>query len=63
MAQAEFIAVQKALGGMSYPARKEQLVRHAQEHGADKEALDALNGLPDKEYDGPNEVSAAVAHE
>jgi hypothetical protein len=63
MAQAEFIKVQKALGGVSYPATKEQLVKHAQEHGADQDALNALQGLPDQEYDGPNEVSAAVAHE
>lgn len=63
MAQAEFIAVQKALGGISYPATKEQLIKHAREHGADKDALDALNALPDREYDGPNEVSKAVAGE
>lgn len=60
MAQADFIAVQKALGGISYPATKEQLVKHAREHGADKDALDAL---PDREYDGPNEVSKAVTRE
>jgi Protein of unknown function (DUF2795) len=63
MAQPEFIAVQKALSGISYPARKDQLIQHAKDHGADKETLDALNGLPDQEYGGPNEVSAAVAHE
>lgn len=63
MGQPEFITVQKALSGVSYPATKEQLVRHAREHGADQDALSALEGLPDREYDGPNEVSKAVARE
>jgi Protein of unknown function (DUF2795) len=54
--------VQKALGGVSYPANKDQLIKHAQEHGASQDAIDALRALPDKQYDGPNEVSAEVAH-
>jgi hypothetical protein len=62
MSRPEFIEVQKALRGVSYPASKEQLIRHAQENGAGEDALDALRALPDKEYDGPNEVSAEVAH-
>ena len=63
MAQAEFIEVQKALGGISYPASKDNLVKHAQDHGGSEDIIEALRSLPDKEYDGPNEVSAAVAHE
>ena len=61
MAQAEFIKVQKALGGVSYPATKDQLVDHAKGKNAEKDVLDALENLPDREYDGPNEVSKAVA--
>jgi hypothetical protein len=61
MAQAEFIKVQKFLGGTSYPATKEQLVEHARSSKADQDVLDALLGIPDQEYDGPNEVSKAVA--
>jgi hypothetical protein len=61
MAQAEFIEVQKALGGISYPATKDQLVEHAKGKHAGQDVLDALQGLPDREYDGPNEVSKAVA--
>jgi hypothetical protein len=61
VAQADFIKVQKALGGISYPATKQQLVEHARSHDADDEALQALQDLPDREYDGPNEVSKAVA--
>jgi hypothetical protein len=45
---------------MSYPATKEQLVEHARSNKADQDVLDALQGIPDQEYDGPNEVSKAV---
>jgi hypothetical protein len=61
MAQAEFIQVQKALGGVSYPATRDQLVEHARGKNASKDMLDALQSIPDRQYDGPNEVSKAVA--
>lgn len=61
MAQAEFIQVQKALGGISYPATKDQLIEHARGANASRDVLDALQQIPDQEYDGPNEVSKAVA--
>jgi hypothetical protein len=61
MAQAEFIEVQKALGGISYPATKDQLVEHAQGKNATDDIVKVLQGIPDRKYDGPNEVSKAVA--
>lgn len=61
MAQAEFIKVQKFLGGVNYPATKDQLIEHARGKDADKDVLSALQDIPDREYDGPNEVSKAVA--
>jgi hypothetical protein len=63
MAQAEFIKVQKFLSGVSYPASKNDLVEHARGQKADKDVLEALEGMPDREYDGPNAVSSAVAKE
>ena len=63
MAQAPFIHVPKALAGVSYPATKKQLIQHAEKHGADQDTLEALKAMPDGEYDGPNRVSSAVAHE
>ncbi|WP_169514893.1 DUF2795 domain-containing protein [Humibacter albus] len=33
----------------------------AQESGADDNVLDALRGIPDRDYDGPTAVSEAVA--
>jgi hypothetical protein len=61
MAQAEFIKVQKFLGGVDYPATKDQLIEHARGKQADDDVIDALRKLPEREYDGPNAVSAAVA--
>jgi hypothetical protein len=54
------IDIQKALGGMDYPATKEQIVEHAQGHGGSDEVMEALKGIEDREYDGPSGVSAAV---
>jgi hypothetical protein len=61
MALAEFIKVQKFLSGISYPATKEQLIEQARSNKADDDALEALNGIPDREYSGPDQVSKAVA--
>ena len=54
------IDIQKALGGIDYPAKKEDIVKHAQEHGGGDDVLEALEGIEDREYDGPSGVSAAV---
>ncbi|SMO85192.1 Protein of unknown function [Geodermatophilus aquaeductus] len=52
------IDIQKALKGMDYPATKEQILEHAK--GGDKDVLDALQKIDDREYEGPSGVSAAV---
>jgi uncharacterized protein DUF2795 len=54
------IDIQKALGGIDYPASKNDIVKHAEKNGGDKEVVDALKGIDDREYDGPSGVSAAV---
>ena len=54
------IDIQKALSGMDYPARKEDIVRLAEQNGADSEVLEALNKIEDREYEGPSGVSSAV---
>jgi hypothetical protein len=54
------IDIQKALSGMDYPASKEDIVRHAEQNGADGEVLDALKKIEDREYEGPSGVSSAV---
>ena len=52
------IDIQKALKGMDYPATKEQILEHAK--GGEKDVLDALQKIDDREYEGPSGVSAAV---
>ncbi len=57
MAQPNPIELQKALGGMDYPASKEELVKHAEGKGADDEVLSFLRNLPDKNYETPAAVN------
>ena len=57
----EFIEVQKYLSGVDYPASKGELVQHARSQNAPDDVIEALESLPDGEYDGPNRVSSAVA--
>jgi len=52
------IDIQKALKGMDYPATKQQILEHAK--GGDKDVLEALHTIDDREYEGPSGVSAAV---
>jgi hypothetical protein len=54
------IDIQKALGGMDYPAKKEEIVKHAEQNGADDDVLKALKRIEDREYEGPSGVSKAV---
>lgn len=60
MAKVNPIQLQKHLKGVDYPASKEQLVQHAQKHGADDNAISVLQQIPDQEYQTPTEVSEAV---
>ncbi len=54
------IELQKALSGASYPSKKQDLIGHAKDNGADKEILDALENLPDGDISGPDQVQKAV---
>ncbi|MDQ0616020.1 DUF2795 domain-containing protein [Arthrobacter globiformis] len=55
------IQIQKFLSGIDYPANREALISRAKESGADSNVLDALQSIPDKEYDSPTAVSSAVS--
>jgi glycosyltransferase involved in cell wall biosynthesis len=55
------IRIQKFLGGVDYPATKDSLLAHAKNAGADSDVLNALNHIPEIEYDGPTSVSSAVS--
>jgi hypothetical protein len=55
------IQVQKYLGGIDYPASKDDIVSAAESSGADDDVLEALRSIPDQEYDAPTAVSSAVS--
>ncbi|WP_434993930.1 DUF2795 domain-containing protein [Arthrobacter sp. Ld5] len=61
MADSSPIDIQKALGGVDYPASKEDLVQHAKDKGADRSVLDTLENLPDREFESPAEVNKEAA--
>jgi len=58
--EANPIEVQKALKGADYPTDRESLVSLAEENGAGGDVLEALRGLPDSEFSGPDDVMEAL---
>ena len=54
------IQIQRFLGGLDYPVGKEDLVKRAQERGADENVISTLEALPDEQFQTPAEVSQAV---
>jgi hypothetical protein len=61
MADVNPIELQKHLGGVDYPASRDDLVQKAQANGADETVLEALRGIPDEQYDAPTDVTKAVS--
>jgi hypothetical protein len=57
------IQMQKFLGGVDYPASRDELVAHARSSGADDAVLEHLRALPDRTFDGPNAVSQAYSNQ
>jgi hypothetical protein len=57
------LRVQKFLGGLRYPARKHEVVRRAQERGADEQVMLALLRLPDRPYESPIVLSCEVGRQ
>lgn len=61
MAKINPIQMQKHLKGVKYPASKQDILSKAQENGGlDDNVRSALEALPDKQYDKPTDVTAAV---
>jgi hypothetical protein len=54
------IEVQKHLKGMDYPASRDELVQAAEGNGAPDDIVEALRGMPEQEYDGPDDVMEAL---
>lgn len=51
------VRIQEYLSGVDYPATKDQLIAHAQEHGAPDKVIEFLQRLPRRSYKSPTEVS------
>ena len=60
MAKVNPVHVQKFLGGLDYPASKEDLMKRAEQEGADQEVRSILEQLPDHTYETPADVSKAI---
>lgn len=55
------IEIQRYLGGIEYPVDKGSLIETARKAGAPNDVLNELEMLPDKEYDGPHEVTHEIS--
>jgi len=51
------------LGGVVYPARRDDLITCAERRQAARPVIEALRRIPDRRYDGPEAVSDAIAEE
>lgn len=60
MAKVNPIEVQKHLKGIDYPVNKENLIKHAEQNGADEELRSRLEELPEDEYETPTDVNKAI---
>ena len=60
MAKVNPIQAQTYLKGLDYPASKAELLKHAEQQGADERLRSALEQLPDTRYEKPTDVSEAL---
>ncbi|MBM3941197.1 MAG: DUF2795 domain-containing protein [SAR202 cluster bacterium] len=58
MAKVNPIQLQKFLGGVDYPASKQDLLKRAKERGADESVLKTLERMGPERYNSPNDVTA-----
>lgn len=54
------VTVQKFLKGAEYPADRDDLLAVAEENDAPEDVIEALEGLDETTYDGPDEVAEAL---
>jgi len=60
MAHVSPAVVEKSLKGMHYPAKKEDLIKHAKQQGAEEEIVETLKDLPEEKFESPIDVSKAI---
>jgi hypothetical protein len=54
------IEVQTHLKGVDYPASKDELISTAEANGAPQEIVEALQQVDGSEFEGPDDVMAAL---
>ena len=52
--------VERYLKGINYPAKKDELIKHAQQQGANQDVIEVLKEMRDQNFNSPVEVSKAV---
>jgi hypothetical protein len=55
--------VQKYLKGQEYPAHKQDLLKTAKGNDAPDEVIEEIEGLPDQEFSGPQDVMKGYGEE
>ena len=55
--------VQKSLGGLNYPASRDELVESARDNGAEDQVCEWLEALPEREYQSPADVMRALGEQ
>ena len=54
------IEVEKYLKGVDYPAKKEDLIKHAQQQKAPQEVLETLKRVHNETFSKPTDVARAI---
>jgi len=60
MARIDQSQLQGFLGGMDYPASRQDVVNHARAMGADADIVDTLRNLPYDRFSSADDISEAV---
>ena len=60
MAQINPIDIERNLGGIDYPASKQEIIEQARANGADGAVVRKLEEIQDRRYDGPTAVMREV---
>jgi Protein of unknown function (DUF2795) len=54
------VEVERYLKGVNYPAKKNDLIKHAQQNGASQDILETLKDLREENFNSPVDVSKAI---
>lgn len=60
MGALDWDAVRRSLDGLEYPCDRKAVIEHAAAHGADDDLLGHVGALPEREFNGRDEVDAAL---